>query len=238
MPTVGLAEDLDAVVKWHRKVELSTLVTGVVSAVNVAVGDIVEQDSVLLQLDDRVVKADILKQEDNVARLTRLYDEAQRELDRNKELYDRTLLSDHELEIAHINLAEAKASLSAAKAALTKASVDLQYSSVKAPFRGLIVKRNAEVGQSVVSQQTAPILFELAALDKLLAVASVTVDGLRRLKQGKKITVTYAGKSYDGVIQNVGLEPLSPKSNHYPVNIVFESKGARIPIGVTLKVKL
>ena len=232
------AAELEGTVQWDQKVSLSTPVNGVISEVRVQEGDVVEKDAVLIKLDDRVYQANVTKQQAEVTYVTRLFEEAQRELERHQELYDRTLLSDHDLEMAKVQFDAAKDKLAKAKSALVDAEVALQYSAVRAPFKGIVVRRYAEDGQVVVSEQQAVKLLDFAANEQMRAMVSVSATKIRGLKRGKKATVSYAGKRFQAEVQSVGLEPLAGKSKRYPVSILFYNKGYRVPVGVSVKVNM
>ena len=107
LPISTWAAEYDAVLDWNRKAKLSTPVSGVVAKVNVQPGDRVNQDDVLLQLDNGVMKANLEKAKADVEFYERSFKEAQRELDRNQELYDRTLIAEHDLEMAKIQADDA-----------------------------------------------------------------------------------------------------------------------------------
>ena len=94
LPLAAGAAEYDGVLDFNRKAKLSTPVSGVVAKVNVQPGDRVIQGDVLLQLDNGVIKANVEKAKADVQHYERLYKEAERELQRNQELYDRTVLSD------------------------------------------------------------------------------------------------------------------------------------------------
>jgi multidrug efflux system membrane fusion protein len=90
-----LAKDIQAVLDWQQRVELGTLVDGMITKVNVMVGQQVSRGSLMIELDQREVQARLAWAESRVAVTKLEQDEARRELDRSLELYDRTLLSNH-----------------------------------------------------------------------------------------------------------------------------------------------
>ena len=90
------ARDIEAVLDWQQRVELGTLLDGMVNKVNVEVGQRVSRGTLLIELDQRENQAQLAWAEAQVAVARLQQDEARRELDRSLELYDRTLLSNHE----------------------------------------------------------------------------------------------------------------------------------------------
>jgi len=235
-PLTALAAEYDAVLDWNRKAKLSTPVTGVVEKVNVRPGDSVAAGSVLLQLENGVIRANVEKAKADVQHFERLHKEAERELERNKELYDRTVLSDHELELAHIAFTKATAELKNAEAQLAKAEFDLRHSEITAPFNGVIISRNVNEGETIVSSDTPPVLIEVAEADVMIAAFQVSGGQLGGFKMGQKATVVVGGSQYDGEVSAVGFEPVS--SNKYLINVRLETKGRLLRAGRSAKVNV
>jgi multidrug efflux system membrane fusion protein len=236
LPIASWAAEYDAVLDWNRKAKLSTPVSGVVAKVNVEPGDRVNQDDVLLQLDNSVMKANLDKAKADVEYYQRSFKEAEREMDRNQELYDRTVLSDHELETAHIAFNQAKAQLKSAEAVLAKSKFDMRHSEIRAPFKGIIIRRYVTEGETVVSKESPPLLLEMADADVMIAQFQVTGNRVAGFTNGKKATVTLGGRTYRGEVSAVEFEP-SPKSgNKYSVKVRFNTKGRLLRAGRAAKV--
>lgn len=211
-----------ATLHWARKVAMGTPVSGVIAEVAVQAGDKVGKGQVLLRLDDRALRAKVTGLEAQKVRATEDRDEAKRELDRTQELYDRTLLADHDLQLAKNHLTAAEATVSVVDAELAQARWELEYSAVRAPFDGWVLKRNAETGQTVVSQLQAEPLVELAEAGTMLARARVFPDALKGLKTGQDIDITVSGKRYAGKLRHLALEPAS--DGRYDLDVVFETR--------------
>ena len=226
-----LAADYEAVLDWNRKARLSTPVSGVIAKVNVQPGDRLNEGEVLLQLDNGVIKANVEKAKAGVQRNERLYKEAERELERNQELYDRTVLSDHELETARIAFDNANAELKTAEAALAKAEFDLRHSEIRAPFNGVVIERNVNEGETIVSSDTPPVLIEFAEVGIMMAQFHISGDKLAGFKNGQKASVKVGGTSYAGEVSSVGFEPASKSGNKYLIKVRFNTKESLLRAG-------
>lgn len=132
-----------------RELRLGTLVSGVVDEVRVREGQQVRAGDVLVILDQREFKARLARARAVSARASALLAEAQREEERALELYDRGLLSDHELQKAQIGRLEAEARRAESMVEETGARLNLERTTVKAPFDGRIVEVNTWKGQPV-----------------------------------------------------------------------------------------
>lgn len=223
------AVQVQAMLEWSRRVELSTPVSGTVTEVNVEPGNQVKKGQVLLRLDPRGFQANVLQARARVESTIAARKEAHRELERAQDLYDRTVLSDHELQLAKIAFAKADAAYSAAQAGLTEAQLTLEYSAVRAPFDGIVIDRKVDVGQAVVSEITSEPLVVLAAAGRMIARASVAEAQLAGLSVGQSVRVTIGGKTYQGKVKHIGLEPVAQAQGAvtYPVDVEFPT-GAEV----------
>lgn len=237
LPTLAQADEFDASVQWARRVELSTPVSGVVVEVSAQAGERVRQDQVLLRLDSKVREANLEQAKAQVTRQARLRSEAQRELNRSQELFNATLLSEHEMELARIGADTAEAELQKAKAVLAQAESDLKYSEVRAPFDAVVLQRFAEVGQTVATQLQVTPLFVVAQADVMIARAAATLAQVRTLKADQPVTVKTGGRSYEGRISQLGSEPMPKRDeSRYAVEVIFVTKGALLRAGETAKI--
>lgn len=218
------AAEVTGTLQWVRRVELSTPVSGVISEVAVDNGDEVRQGQQLLNLDARGFTAAVRRAEAQVKSRKEARDEARRELARTTELYERTLLSDHELQLAKIALSTAEAELQTALADLTMARLELEYSRITAPFDGVILMRSAEIGQTVVTRLQSVPLLTLAETGRMLARIEVGEQELNLLQKGMELQVRVGGKSFRGTVQRLGMEPVIAAGGiaKYEADVVFE----------------
>ena len=200
--TSSVAAEVQGVLRWAGETDLSLPVSGVVDEVLVRPGQAVKQGQVMLKLDKRRVKARLRAAEARVARFKPGRDEAQRELERAEELFDRTVLSEVELQQAKIDFAEKNATLQEARAALVGARLDLEYSELKAPFDLIVLHVFSVKGQAVINAlQPMPLIS--VTRDRLLVSAPLPVAKLSGVDIGQQVTVTYDGKTVAGSVSRV-----------------------------------
>jgi multidrug efflux system membrane fusion protein len=204
-----LAMDLPAVLDWQQRIELGTLVDGMVTKVNVVPGQSVTRGSLLIELDQRDIQARLAWAESRAAAAKLQQDEARRELDRSLELYDRTLLSNHERIVAEIDAAKADAQALEADAKLTKVRLEREYSRIKAPFDGIVLSVMAQPGQMVVNKLQSIPLVTLVDNSRMKAVTEVDVNTVMGLRIGKLVKVGFREAWLEGEISWIGLEPSS-----------------------------
>lgn len=173
---------------------LSLPVSGVVESVHVSVGDQVGAGARLLALDDRVFRAELRRAEAVLAEQQEVRAEARREWERAQELYDRTVMSERDLQLAKNAMLAAEASYAEAQAVRTRAAWELERSVLKAPSAGRVLGLHAYPGQVVVTRDRAPSLLELQPAGRWQVRAAAD----SRYRPGELVRVQIGDAGYDG----------------------------------------
>ena len=236
----GYALDVTASLQWSKRVDLATPVSGVIKSVNAYPGDRVKQGDELIKLDDRNYTAALLKAQAKVKNLTEKRKEAGRELKRAQELYDRTVLSEHDLQTAKNNKVNADSEYETARSELVTAQLNLEYTSLNAPFDAIVIKRYAELGQTVVSELKPETLVTVAAAGEMIAKGQIEQSRLNGTLQGRIARVEVAGNHYNGKVKYVGLEPVKTDAQgiYYDIAVVFKTGERVLRAGQKVTIKI
>lgn len=236
----SLAVEYQARLSWSQKVALSVPVSGVVESVNADVGQRIAKGGLLLRLDATVLQAHVKQAQAARHNKNEIMLEAQRELDRAQELYDRTVLSDHDLQVAKNHLTQAKADLARASAQLVAAKTSLADSALHAPYNILILQRLVEPGKVIAAELQAEPLFVVAAADHMLADLEVDEAVIKNLQAGMQAEVIIDGQRLTGRIKALGLEPVNQdvSAPRYAVTVMFATQGKIFPAGRHVKVEI
>ena len=232
-----VAEEFEGVLGWSKRVGLSAPVSGIVQKVFSQSGRLAAKGEVLVQLDPRAFKADLQYAKAKFKNANEQSLEAKRELDRQLDMYDRSMLSDHDLQIAKNNFTAAQSNYLQAQAALTKAKLNLEYSAIRAPFNAIVINSSAIKGQVVASEITPPILVVVAEAQRMLARFYASVDKVNNLVTNQGVEVNVAGQTYQGKILSIALEYSKSKAG-YAVDVVFDSKDKVLRAGQKGVIKL
>jgi len=234
------ALDVPATLHWSKRVELGTSVSGVIKTVAANPGDKVSKGDSLIKLDDRHYAAALSKARARVKDLGEKRKEAKRELDRAQQLYDRTVLSDHELQTAKNARVAAESDYETARAERVTAELNLEYTDIRAPFNAFVLQRNVEVGQTIVSELKPEILVIIAAAGEMIARGYIAQKDLNGLSRGQAVSVVVAGLNYDAKIKHVGLEPVKSDKQgiYYEIDIVFNTGERLLRAGQKVTIKL
>ena len=129
---------------------------------------------------------------------------------------------------AQQDIAVAKANIRSASENLQLAKIMLGYTTLRAPFSGVILTRQTELGE--VMQPGTPVV-TLADLDHVWLRAYVAETDLGRIRWGQAATVhtdTYPDKSYPGKISFISSEaeftPKSVETHKERVTLVYRIK--------------
>lgn len=197
-------------------------VGGLIEGVFVDIGDRVERDKIVAEIDDAefvqaVAQAEaelgVRKAERSRAESDR--DLAQRDYDRALALQERGIASESQLDETSAALASAEAALELAQARVTQAeaslelsNIRLRYADVKANWSGgpdtaTVAERYQDAGNTV---QSGDPIVAVAVLDPLTAVVSVTEGDYAQLSVGQPATlVTDArpGEMFDAEVARI-----------------------------------
>jgi HlyD family secretion protein len=130
--------------------------------------------------------------------------------------------------VAQENIAAAEASVKNAEETLRLAKITLGYTVLRAPFSGVILVRQTELGE--VMQPGTPVV-TLADLDHVWLRAYVAETDLGKIRWGQDATVTtdtYPGKRYPGRISFISssaeFTPKSVETHQERVTLVYRIK--------------
>ncbi len=130
--------------------------------------------------------------------------------------------------LAERDLAVARASITSAAKTLELARIVLGYTTLRAPFAGVILVRQAELGEVV--QPGAPVV-TLADLDHVWLRAYISETDLGRVRLGevaKVSTDSYPGRAFEGrisfIASNAEFTPKSVETHQERVTLVYRIK--------------
>lgn len=203
----SMANELEARIDWGERHVISAPLAGLVREIQIKPGDRVEKGQTLFNLDSRRLQADARGMEAERARLRLELAEADREVERAEELYDRTLIAIRELELARIQQAMATARLNRVDANLQKIRIDLDDSRIRAPAAARVLSVTVTPGEAVSPALAPPILATLGSSDQMRAETTVDANTAGRLQLGQRARVRLDnGDAFDGSVATVGWE--------------------------------
>ena len=219
--TVGATGTLQAV----TTVQVGTQVSGTIQQLNADFNSLVRKGQVLARLDPSLfetqieqARANLIRAEADLERFRVALDDSRTKLNRARELWQKKLIAQTELEAAEVAVRSSEAQLRSQQAAVTQSQaslrqnqVNLQHTVIESPIDGLVISRNVDVGQTVAASMSAPTLFVLAAdLTKMQVLASLDESDVGRIRPGQSVRFrvdAFANEEFLGSVTQVRLQP-------------------------------
>jgi HlyD family secretion protein len=132
----------------HQSV-ISSKIQGRLSGLYVEEGSYVKKDEVIARLEDSDYKAAVAKAKADIEYAQANLVEMERQARLQQGLYKDKVVSQDALDAADSRVALAKATIDQDKAALLMQEANLEFTEIRAPFDGVVVKKMSEVGESV-----------------------------------------------------------------------------------------
>lgn len=230
------------------QVDVVPKMPGRVAAVYFNVGDRVKKGDVLVRLEDTEVKAGLESAQAALAmsktgqeQAKAQYQDALKNLERMKSLFEEGAISQQQLEAAETGLKMADPNMAAAKlrqaeAAVKNAQAQLENTVIKSPANGIVSARNVEVGEIAAQMPVMTVV----DIDPVVVETKVTESEVNKLKVGQKVDVNVeaAGKKpFQGVISSIS-PAAEERSSAFPVKIEIANPQHLLKPGMFAEVKL
>lgn len=265
--TVNTAGSISPVVT----VDVGSELSGLISQLNVDFNDVVTSGQVIARIDDRTVQSKLRQSEADLASanaslaslkaaLVKAKAEealAEREYKRTRELREKKLISESELDISETSYQLTRIGIDTANAAilvgqskvlqsessLEQAKLDLDRTYIRSPVDGVVIDRQVDKGQAVSASLSAPTLFSIAQdLVQMQIEADVDEADIGRIRQGQAVRFTvdaFPERKFIGVVSQV--RKSATVTNNvvtYKVIISLENKDLLLLPGMTANVDI
>lgn len=238
-----VAPQLETITVASERVASETSFDGAIEAVNQAtvtaqasgrvlelpfdVGDFVEKGSVIVRLRDTEQRA---RADSATASLTdaqaRLA-EAQLTYDRIKDVFDKNMVAKAVYDKAATDLKSAKARVAAATSAAKESQEGLGYTTIRAPYSGIVVARHIEVGE--IAAVGKPLMTGLS-LEDLRVVVDIPQEHIGPLRKHRRARLILPdGRSL--AAENLRLPPSAdPQTQSFRIQMTLP-KGPGVDYG-------
>ncbi|MDE5786369.1 MAG: efflux RND transporter periplasmic adaptor subunit [Duncaniella sp.] len=191
-------------------VDVGTQVTGIISQLYADYNSIVKKGELIAEIEKTILDADLRSAEANVESAKLTYDYNLTNFNRDKALYEKQLISEYEYQTSKKDLQVSKAAYDKALADRVRAAKNLNYAEIYSPIDGIVISREVEVGQTVVSNMNVANLYTIADLDNMQVVGNVDEADIGQVKVGQHVTFSvdaYPDLLFEGSVTQVRLNP-------------------------------
>jgi membrane fusion protein, multidrug efflux system len=145
-------------VEPYTTVSLKARVDGQIVSVHFKEGDEVRQGAILFEIDPRPFAASLRQAQANLAKDKALFDRANEQEKRYKDLLEKKFISPDAYEQVRTNAETAAATVSADQAAIESAKLSLDYCTIRAPVTGYAGRIQIQQGNLVKANDTSPLV--------------------------------------------------------------------------------
>jgi len=172
------------------EVKISAFVAGEIKKIYVKEGEHVRKGQVLAELDRERYVAAVDRAESNLRSAEAQLKKARADYQRVKELYEKNLASQAELESAEANLLLARGQLEQAQATLREAKDALSKTRLVSPIDGVVTRLNKEEGEIALgSQFQADVIMTVADLSKMEVLAEIDENDVVLVSVGDRARI-------------------------------------------------
>ncbi len=239
------------IVRPIKQVEVGTQVNGPIVRLYADFNSVVTANQVVAQIDPAVYEATHAKDcaqlksnEANVNQTRARLALAEKDLARKSELAARKMLAPSELDAAaaerdalQAQLGVALAAVEQSQAAVKLSRTNLGYCTIRSPVDGVVIARNVDEGQTVVSSMSAQKLFQIATdLKRIQVEASVPEADVGQLRNGQPVSFTVDAypDPFKGEVTQIRLASSTVQNVvTYPVIVEADNPGERLFPGMT-----
>ena len=192
------------------QVDVGTQVTGIIDKLYADYNSEVKKGELLAEIEKTMLESDLKSAQANVESARLNYQYNLTNFNRDKSLHDKELISDYEYETSKRDLDVSKAAYDKAVADRVRAAKNLNYAEIYSPIDGIVISREVEVGQTVVSSMNVQNLYVIADLDNMQVIGNVDEADIGQVKVGQKVTFSvdaYPNDLFEGSVTQVRLNP-------------------------------
>lgn len=224
-----------------QSVAVGTQVSGQVMQLYADYNDKVKKGQLLARIDPMLQEQSLRNAEASLGRVKAAMEQAERDFERTKLLYEQQIVTEAEFDQARYNVTVARTNLTSADVSLEQAARNLAYTEIYSPIDGVVVERNVEPGQTVAASMSAPQLYLLATdLSRVEILASVDESDIGSITAGMPVRFTvsaYPNDSFEGEIRQVRLSSATQENVvSYTAVITVDNASLRLVPGMTAEV--
>jgi RND family efflux transporter MFP subunit len=161
---------VEGVVEATRQSTVSAQISGRIKEINFDVGSRVNKGQVILRIDERETAQALAGSNAQVLQAQATLQNAKANYERSRQLFEQKFISQAALDKAQSDYQVARAQAAASEAGASQASLEHGYSSVVAPYGGVVAARLVEVGEMVSPGKPLMVGFDPSEMRVVVSV--------------------------------------------------------------------
>ncbi len=234
--------DFTGDVQAIEQANIYSRVAGNIQKIYVNIGDYVHQGKLLAEIDRAIYYQNARQTEGLYKQAIATVENNRVNYERNKELFDKGLIPQSDLDNARTTLSVSEAQVESALANYRNAQTQLSYCSITAPFSGYITKRVLDRGSyvSVGGTTQSSIIFiisDISAVKVLVNVLEKDVPQLDKVQQANVTSGTYPNEMFSAKIKKMS-QLVDLNTRTMPVEIDIDNKDFKLKPGMFVNIEL
>lgn len=227
-----LERQLDGKIEAVNQGTVAAQTSGRITEILYDVNDFVPAGAVIVRIRATEQRAGLLQAEAGLREATAREIEARQRYDRVVVMFEKNLVAKSALDEAAANRDATKAQLAAARAALQSAREGVSYTEIRAPYAGIVTKRNVQLGETVAPG--TPLMSGLS-LQFLRVAVDVPQSIVERVRRIRKAAVYVDGRRVEATKLTVFPEA-SGASNTFRARLELPENATDLYPGMFVKV--
>ena len=216
----AVSAEVEAILGWAELNKFGFAVNGKVIEPVVEVGAVLKKGDVIAQLDQAPFRNKIKFCQSSIDELEPEVFDSKIEYDQAEELFERTVLSEIELQKIEGKHKEAQAKYAQAEARCNIVRWKASQSKLIAKRKSYVITSNVSSGIVVSDENKSDLYFEIASVGYALAKFQLSFEQKSQIKTGDGITVSVDGRDSKGKIQSIAMMP--DQSGLYEITAKFD----------------
>jgi HlyD family secretion protein len=211
--TFELTVTASGVIEPIRRIEIRSKASGQVVELPIEEGEEVAKGSLIARLDATDARADLERAKANVEIAEIEQRQKGHDLDRQRGLFDQTLVSETEVDAAELQASRARAELILARAELQRAQDRFEDTVIRSPVGGTVLQRAVEEGQIISSATSSAsggtVIASIADMRRVQVTAAVNEIDIGRIEPGMESDIVadaYPRRSFTGRVVRIAPE--------------------------------
>jgi membrane fusion protein (multidrug efflux system) len=217
--------------------DVASKLNGRVGQVLVDEGARVTKGQALMRLETEYLQLDVRRADGERARAKAARDDAERELSRKQDLLAKGSVPQALYDKTQSAFDQAAAALTVAESAAALARQRLDDATLLSPVTGVVVKRQADVGEKLGDNSVAFVVAQTQPLRLRFRVPERYLSQVGKGQVVRASVAPYPQETFDGKVTLVG-ESVDPQSRTFLVEAEFANRDSRLKPGLFARVEL
>jgi RND family efflux transporter MFP subunit len=217
--------------------ELAVRVPGRVAKMYVDEGSRISRGQALLELETDYPRLNLEKAQADIARAASAEQDAQRDLNRKKELIAKESIPQATYDRSQAMFDQARAAKQSAQAQANIFRQQISDSTLRSPIDGVVAEKRTDVGQRLGDATVALVVVQTSPLKLRFRVPEKEISHVRQGQNVKATVDAYAGDVFQGKVAVVG-GVVDPSTRSFTVETEFPNRDGKLKPGMFARVEM